>query len=264
MISFVPNRRLPWKRLRAGRDLAPEVPDSFSWPISRRVIPKEPVPHLEHMFFGLSKIPDRSNGCVCRYENDRGEYLEMEGSPRCGLPTIFDGDFTIYAASVIVAERRREHGVIRFSAVDSAEFSRLSPVPQAGRQAVSGDQERADPALAGEFDHQYFGRQLRGDADFRDGEQEPGRPRPQSDQSGPAGGLLSGKIALAAWIRAAIEENHALSLHRDYFRLRKPSDRGICSPARSSAGARWPAKSRCRSPTRKVDRGPASRCSGAR
>ena len=251
-------RYLPRKR---PSDLAPAAPENFFLVDLAAVTPKDLVPHLENPFFGLSKQPSRRNNAVRRWENGRGEYLELEGSARYGLPTVFDQDFVIYAASVIVAERRKlerlpgakgqarydrtpkkgaENGVIRFSAADFAEFTH-----RAVRGAANGARyQQIEDGLnritrvnistnieaAG-----YQATRVFGMVD------ESTIVRRATLKPSQEGALLGCEIVLSRWMMAAIDGNHVLPLHRDYFRLRRPLDRRIYQIVRKHCGdkASW-------------------------
>ena len=252
-------RYLPRKR---PSDLAPARPDNFFLVDLAAVTPKELVPHLENPFFGLSKQPSRRNNALRRWENGRGEYLELQGDPRYGLPTVFDQDFVIYAASVIVAERRKlerlpaskgqarydgtprkdaENGVIRFSAADFAEFTH-----RAVRGAANGARyQQIEDGLnritrvnistnieaAG-----YEATRVFGMVDESTIVRRRDLTLPRHD-----GALLGCEIVLSRWMMAAIDGNHVLPLHRDYFRVRRPLDRRIYQIVRKHCGdqASW-------------------------
>ena len=252
-------RYLPRKRPRRQADLSPAVPESFFLVDLAAVTPKELVPHLENPFFGLSKQPRRPPGAKHRWENARGEYLELQGDPEYGLPTVFDQDFVIYAASVILAERRKlerlpgakgqtrfdgmprkgaENGVIRFSVADFADFTRR----HAGRGSPAGPryQEIEDGLnritrvnistnieAAGYVATQIFGMVDRTTI-----------VRRKTLLPSQEGALLGCEIRLSEWMMAAIDGGHVLPLHRDYFRLRRPLDRRIYQIVRKHCGGR--------------------------
>ena len=249
-------RYLPRKR---RSDLAPAAPDNFFLVDLAAVTPKELVPHLENPFFGLSKQPYRRNNAVRRWENERGEYLELEGSARYGLPTVFDQDFVIYAASVIVAERRKlerlpaakgqarydgapregaENGVIRFSAADFADFTRRTtgrggPAGARYQEIEDGLNRITRVNISTNIEAAgYRATRVFGMVD------ESTIVRRKTLDPGQEGALLGCEIRLSRWMMAAIDGNHVLPLHRDYFRLRRPLDRRIYQIVRKHCGDR--------------------------
>ena len=254
-------RYLPRRRRRRQADLSPAVPENFFLIDLAAVTPKELVPHLENPFFGLAKQPRRPPGGKHRWENERGEYLELEGSVEYGLPTIFDQDFVIYAASVILAERRKlerlpgakgharydavprkgaENGVITFSAADFADFTRRSLGSGVGGRTYEQIEDglnritRVNIATnieaAGYVATEIFGMVDRTTIVRRK------TLRPSQE-----GALLGCKIRLSEWMMAAIDGGHVLPLHPDYFRLRRPLDRRIYQIVRKHCGdkASW-------------------------
>ena len=96
---------------RRARPLKPLRPDHLFLVDLMAVTPKDIIPHLEHPFFGLAKQPWKKNGARRRYDSPSGqEYVELLGNPDYGLPTIFDQDYLIYAASVWMAEAQQIAG----------------------------------------------------------------------------------------------------------------------------------------------------------
>ena len=94
-------------RRGSATDLSPERPDSFFMLDLAAITPKEINPHLEHPFFGLSKLPYRRGR---RRAPLRGAPAERNiwscrATHATALPTIFDQDFMIYAVSAIKAEQ---------------------------------------------------------------------------------------------------------------------------------------------------------------
>ena len=172
-------KHLPRLRPRHPNDLAPARPDSFFLVDLVSVSLRELVPHLEHPFFGLSKIPERG---IRRYEDEKGQYLQLEPGPR-GLPTIFDQDFVIYATSVLMAERRRleenpllkgerrvsDDGIVRFSTADFAGIHAPGAIrTQSGRRSVQQDRGRIAPSDWYNAGDQHESRRLPEDGPLRD------------------------------------------------------------------------------------------------
>ena len=239
VVKYLPRRR--------PGDFAPEQQDSFFLVDLVSVDLKDLVPHLEHPFFGLSKIPEKGNR---RYEDDKGQYLEVRPDHEFGLPTIFDQDFVIYATSVLLAERRRleasphrnghrrvsDEGIVAFSVADFAEFTgRLPPGRKSGgalyRQIeqglrrMSGTRLETNLAAGGYRRLDFFGMIDRASIIRRE------KLRPDDD-----GVMLGCRIRLSEWMMEAVNSNQILTLDRDYFRLRRPLDRRIYQIVRKHCG----------------------------
>ena len=238
----------PRRRPRRPNDLAPARPDSFFLVDLVSVSLRELVPHLEHPFFGLSKIPERG---VRRYEDDKGQYLQLEPGT-AGLPTIFDQDFVIYATSVLMAERRRleenphlkgerrvsEDGIVSFSAADFAEFTHRLPSGrkgggklynqiETGLRRLAGTRLETNLAAGGYRRLDLFGMIDQASIVRRE------KLRPDDE-----GVLLGCRVRLSKWMMEAVNSNQILQLDRDYFRLRRPLDRRLYQIFRKHCGSR--------------------------
>ncbi|MDE0004715.1 MAG: replication initiator protein A [Rhodospirillaceae bacterium] len=213
-------------------DLAPARHQPSLFLVDLANIPfKEFIPHLEHPFFGLSTRPRRE---PIRYEDGRGNWLELLPTHQYGLPTIFDQDLVIYAASAIMAERKAGREIprrLKFHTADLIEFANRS---RGGRQylqveqalyrltttnlrtnIVSGKYERTD--IFGIVDRASIVRR-------------------RDLAPGDSAALLGCSIVLSDWMIEAILSNRLLTLHPDYFRLRRPFDRRIYQIARKHCG----------------------------
>ena len=239
-------------RRGSATDLSPERPDSFFMLDLATVTPKEINPHLEHPFFGLSKLPYRRDGAVRRYESPSGkEYLELQGDPRYGLPTIFDQDFMIYAVSAIKAAQneredaphakgrwRADKNSITFSAADFADFSRRTD-PRTG--ALSGQRYDGIELGINRLVRTTVATNIAG-AGFRRtdlfGILDAGSIVRRQHLTHPdqEGALLACRIQLSDWIMSAINGDHLLKLDRRYFDLRKPFDRRMYQIGRKHCG----------------------------
>ena len=239
IVKYLPRRR--------PCDFAPQQQDSFFLVDLVSVELKDLVPHLEHPFFGLSKVPEKGNR---RYEDGKGQYLEVRPDHEFGLPTIFDQDFVIYATSVLLAERSRleasphrgghrrvsDDGIVSFSVADFAEFTgRLPPGRKSGgalyRQIeqglrrISGTRLETNLAVGGYRSLDFFGMIDRASIIRRE------KLRPDDD-----GIMLGCRIRLSEWMMEAVDSNQVLRLDRNYFRLRRPLDRRLYQIVRKHCG----------------------------
>ena len=197
---------------------------------------KELIPHLEHPFFGLSTRPRKE---PIRYEDGRGNWLELAPVPQYGLPTIFDQDLVIYAASAILAEKQAGRPVPRrlhFRTSDLIEFSNRT---HGGRQymQVAAALERLTSTL---LRTNIVGKKYEQTSMFGILDRATFIRRRDLEPDDPAA-LLGCDIILSDWMIEAILSNRLLTLHPDYFRLRRPLDRRIYQIARKHCGRqpRW-------------------------
>ena len=192
---------------------------------------KEFIPHLEHPFFGLSTRPRKE---PIRYEDGNGNWLELLPMPQYGLPTIFDQDLVIYAASAIMAERTAGRDIprrLKFRTADLIEFSNRQ---FGGRQymQIEAALERLTSTLlrTNIVGEKYEQKSMFGMIDratiIRKRDLGPDDPA----------ALLGCEIVLSDWMIEAILSNRLLTLHPDYFRLRRPFDRRIYQIARKHCG----------------------------
>ena len=191
---------------------------------------KDILPQMEHPFYSLSKKPDTT---VRRYEHN-GNWLEITPSVM-GLATIYDKDILIYCISQLMAKINAGEAVsqrVRISSVDLLRFT--------NRGTAGKDYTALSNAL----------RRLGGTritTNIRTGDEEEQREFGLIDGStirrkhGLDGRLLWCEVSLSDWVFNAIRANEVLTLHRDYFRLRKPLERRIYELARKHCGqqARW-------------------------
>lgn len=187
--------------------------------------PKGDMSSMEHPVFSLSTKPDMRPR---RYE--RGENW-MEISPsRYGLTTVHDRDVLIYCISQCMAalnEGRKVQRRMRFKAHDllvatnrqtsgrGYELLRDSLRRLKGTEIETNLRQGANEHLSG------FGL-INGYEIVR--ETRDGR-------------MLDVEITLSDWVFDAIENNHILTLSRQYFHLRKPLERRLYELARKHCGA---------------------------
>ena len=186
---------------------------------------KDVMPQMEHPFYSLSKKPETS---IRRYEHN-GQWLQVTPSVK-GLATIYDKDVLIYCISQIMAKIKAGEPVSKRVQINSRDLLVFSNRGTAGK-----DYEALQEAIE----------RIRGttiSTNIRTGAEEQTDTFGLIDASsirrkhGLDGRLLSCEITLSDWVFNAIRHNEVLTLHRDYFRLRKPIERRIYELARKHCG----------------------------
>ena len=186
---------------------------------------KDVMPQMEHPFYSLSKKPETT---IRRYEHN-GQWLEVTPSVK-GLATIYDKDILIYCISQIMAKLKKGEQVSKRVLINSHELLRFTNRGVAGK-----DYEALQEAIE----------RIRGTTivtNIRTGDEEQTDTFGLIDSSsvrrkhGLDGRLLTCEITLSDWVFNAIRHNEVLTLHRDYFRLRKPIERRIYELARKHCG----------------------------
>lgn len=213
-------------------DLIPErypQGDLFICDVADAVL-KDIMPQMEHPFYSLSKKPDMA---VRRYQQGEN-WIEINPSIK-GLATIYDKDILIYCISQVMAKMQRGEDVSKRVHVNCAELLRFINRGTAGK-----DYQSLSDAL-----FRLGGTRIV--TNVRTGDEE------QEDQFGLIDGstirrkqgldgrLLWCRVTLSDWVFNAIKANEVLTLHRDYFRLRKPLEKRIYEIARKHCGqqASW-------------------------
>lgn len=199
------------------------VPDFFVCDLFDAA-PKGDMASMEHPIFSLATKPDRR---ARRYEHN-GTFVEVRPSD-AGLATVHDRDVLIFCISQVMAainDNRPVSKVLRFKAYDlliatnrgidgrgyeqlKAAFRRLQGT-QIETNITTGGQEMLD--IFSLVDRARIVRETRD------------------------GRMLDVEITLSDWVFNAIQSNEVLTLHRDYFRLRKPLERRIYELARKHCG----------------------------
>lgn len=187
--------------------------------------PKGDMASMEHPIFSISTKPDRR---IRRYEHG-GNFVEITPSV-VGLATVHDRDVLIFCISQLIAAMNRGEvpcQTVRFKAYDllvatnrgtdgrgyeqlKDAFSRLRGT-QISTNIVTGDIEQWQ--LFGLIDKVSIIRKSR------------------------EGRMLDVEVTLSEWVFNAIRANEVLTLHRDYFRLRKPLERRLYEIGRKHCGA---------------------------
>ena len=192
---------------------------------------KDVQQQMEFPFFTLSKKPDLG---IRRYEDRHGNTLEISAHSK-GLPTIYDKDILIAAISQIMHRLNRGEEASRrviLYASDTLEFANRSKGGR-GYKALDDAITRLRGCTiktnirAGDVVRtSIFGMIESGDL---------------IRKYGLDGRLQHVEITLSEWLWGAIQARHVLTLHPDYFRLRKPLERRIYEIARKFCGrqAEW-------------------------
>lgn len=191
---------------------------------------KDLTAYMEHPFFSLSKKPETA---IRRYEHS-GSWLEIVPSVK-GLATIYDKDILIYCISQIIAKLNRGEAISRKVRLVARDLLVFTNRGTSGRDYI---------ALCEALDR-LDGTRIR--TNIRRGDEEQFSAFGLIDTAAVArkfgndGRLLWCEVTLSEWVFDAIRNTDVLTLHRDYFRLRKPLERRIYEIARKHCGhgAKW-------------------------
>lgn len=201
------------------------VPDLFVCDVSDAIL-KDVMSEMEHPFYALSKKPDTTKR---RYEHN-GHWLEITPSGE-GQATIYDKDILIYCISQLMAKLNNNEAVSKRVRINSHELLMFCNRGTAGKDyaALSGALTRLSGTVIStnirvsedEEDIHVFS--LIDKATIR-------------RKMGLDGRLLWCDVTLSDWVFDAIRANDVLTLHRDYFRLRKPLERRMYELGRKHCG----------------------------
>jgi len=187
---------------------------------------KDILQEMEHPFYSLSKKPETT---IRRYEH-KGHWLEVTPSVK-GLATIYDKDILIYCISQIMAKLRQGETVSQYVQINSRDLLRFTNRGTAGKDYK---------ALCEALDR-LAGTRISTNVRTGDEEQfdsfgliEAARVR---RKYGLDGRLLWCRVKLSDWVFNAIRSQEVLTLHSDYFRLRKPLERRVYELARKHCGS---------------------------
>jgi plasmid replication initiation protein len=186
---------------------------------------KDVMQQMEHPFYALSKKPDTR---VRRYTNG-ANWLEITPSVK-GLATIYDKDILIYCISKVMGGIRRGEPVGQRVRLNARELLIFTNRGTSGREYL---------ALMDALDR-LEGTRIRTNIITGDEEQIDGFGLVDASsirrKHGFDGRLLWCEIKLSDWVFNAINKQEVLTLHRDYFRLRKPIERRVYEIARKHCG----------------------------
>ncbi len=181
---------------------------------------------MEHPFYSLSKKPVKKE---LKYEHN-GNWIRIIPSIR-GLATIYDKDILIYCISQVMAKLNRGERVSRRIRLNSRDFLIFTNRGTGGKDynALIDSLER----LGG----------TRISTNIKTGDEEQFDNFGLIDASsvrrkfGKDGRILWVELELSDWVFNAIRKSQVLTLHPDYFRLRKPLERRVYELARKHVGS---------------------------
>lgn len=188
--------------------------------------PKGDMASMAHPIFSLSTKPDHQ---VRRYEDETGKnYVEVRPSSD-GLATIHDRDVLIYCISQVIAainDGREVHRVVRLKAYDLLKATnrvtdgRGYKALKAALVRLQGTQIETNISTGGTEQLDIFSviNRARIVRETRDGR------------------MQEIEIELSDWVFNAIRAQEILTLHRNYFRLRKPLERRLYELGRKHCG----------------------------
>lgn len=186
--------------------------------------PKGDMASMEHPIFSLSTRPDHR---VRRYEHN-GRFVEIKPSAD-GLATVHDRDVLIYCISNLIAALNDGQPVsqtVRFKAHDLLKATNRMTTGQAYQalkasfERLSGTRISTNIVSGGFEEFETFGIIERAKIvrETRDGR------------------MQEVEVKLSDWVFSAIESREVLTLHRDYFRLRRPIERRLYELGRKHCG----------------------------
>jgi len=199
--------------------------DLFICDVSDAVL-KDIMAQMEYPFYSLSKKPEMS---VRRYEDAKGNWIEVTPSFK-GLATIYDKDILIYCISQIMHKLKRGEPLSRRVRINTYDLLVFTNRGTSGRdyialqeslERIRGTTIKTNIRTGDEEQMDIFG--LIEAASIR-------------RKHGLDGRLLWCEIELSEWVFNAIRSQEVLTLHRDYFRLRKPLERRVYEIARKHCG----------------------------
>ena len=187
-------------------------------------IPKDDMGSMEHPIFSLATKPDVS---IREYEH-RGVRVTIAPSA-LGLATIHDKDILIYCISQLVAKMNA--GLPLQKTLHLKAYDLLVAT---NRNTDGRGYEQLKSAL-----DRLSGTRIR--TNIKTGEQEVTEGFGLIDSwriiRQTAGGRMSElRVTLSDWVFNAVVGREVLTLHRDYFRLRKPLERRMYELARKHCG----------------------------
>lgn len=212
-----------------SRPRSPLLPDRYPTPdfFVCDVIdaaPKGDMASMEHPIFSLSTKPDHR---IRRYEHG-SVFIEIQPSAH-GLATVHDRDILIYCISQLMAAvnaNETPSPIVRFKALDLLKATNRVTSGEgysalkAALERLRGTQISTNIVTGGQETFEVFGLIERAKIvrETRDGR------------------MQEVEVKLSDWVFNAIHHQEVLTLHRDYFRLRKPLERRMYELARKHCG----------------------------
>lgn len=187
-------------------------------------IPKDDMASMEHPVFSLSTKPDRN---MRRYEH-KGSIVDIVPSGM-GLATIHDKDVLIYCISQLVAKMNRGEEPSRKLRLHAHDLL------VATNRQTSGEGYR----LLGDALTRLRGTTIR--TNIKTGGEEETRVFGLIEEASISRKTFDGRmqdieVTLSEWVYRSVISKNVLTLHRDYFRLRKPLERRMYELARKHCG----------------------------
>lgn len=192
-------------------------------------VPKGDMASMEHPIFSLSTKPDT---WIRKYEH-KGAQIEIKPSVD-GLATVHDRDILIYCISQLMSalnEGKQVSQIVRFRAYEMLVATNRNTAGtgyaqlKAALERLAGTRISTNIVTGGQEVFRTFGLIESAEVvrETRDGR------------------MQEVEIKLSDWVFNAIRSKEVLTLHRDYFRLRKPLERRIYELARKHCGqqASW-------------------------
>lgn len=188
--------------------------------------PKADMASMEHPVFSISTKPDRN---IRRYENGRN-FVEVTPSVK-GLATVHDRDVLIFCISQVMAALNAGRAsevsrTLRFKAYE------LLQATNRGTDGRGYEQLRA--ALERLSGTRITTNVTTGAVEILDGFGLIDRFRLVRETRD--GRMQEVEVTLSDWVFNAINAREVLTLHRNYFRLRKPLERRLYEIARKHCG----------------------------
>lgn len=188
------------------------------------VILKDDMASMEYPFYSISKKPDREPQTFTHGD----KWIEVRPSIK-GKPTIYDKDIIIYLISQIAAATQKGEPAPREIEIDPYLFLIFTQRRTGGRdynalcdmiERLDGTRFRTNVKTGGIQTDSWFGMLDKVDL----------------QTNAKTGKLISLKITVSEWLANAIQSRDLLTLHPDYFRLRRPLERRLYEVARKRAG----------------------------
>ena len=186
--------------------------------------PKGDMASMAHPIFSLSTKPDHR---IRRYESG-ANYVEVKPSAD-GLATIHDRDVLIYCISQIMAGLNKGRDVsqtVRFRAYDLLVATNRNTAGTGYAQLKAALERLGGTRITTNI--------TTGSVEILDGFGLIDRFRIVRETRD--GRMQEVEIKLSDWVFNAIRHREVLTLHRDYFRLRKPLERRMYELARKHCG----------------------------
>ncbi len=187
-------------------------------------VPKADMASMEHPIFSLSTKPDLN---IRKYQHGN-VFVEVAPSVR-GMATVHDRDILIYCISQTIAALNQGRPVaqtVRMKAWDFLVATNRMTNGEAyeglksALERLAGTRISTNVATGGQEVFENFGL-IEGSKIVR---------------ATRDGRMQEVEIKLADWVFNAIQAKEVLTLHRDYFRLRKPLERRMYELARKHCG----------------------------